>query len=100
MSRLWALSLVVCVLSLSSGCAMCCAPFDWDYQSVAGRYTRNNPSSGRVGSAFDDAGGVSETIVTSAAEPSIPTVAPEQAVPGTRSVIPRTMGESYLQPAQ
>ena len=62
MSRLWALSLVACTLGFSSGCAMCCAPFDYDYQSVTGRWVRNNPSSGRVGSAFDEAGGPADVI--------------------------------------
>ncbi len=40
----------------SSGCAMCCAPYDWDFGYTGGAWVRDNPSSGRVGSAFDPAG--------------------------------------------
>jgi hypothetical protein len=36
---------------------MCCAPYDYDYPATGGRWERYNPSSGRVGSAFDEAGG-------------------------------------------
>ena len=50
MSRLLALMTLSGSLALSSGCAMCCAPLDYNYQSVAGRWMRTNPTSGRVGS--------------------------------------------------
>jgi hypothetical protein len=40
----------------SSGCAMCCAPYDWDFGYTGGAWVRDNPSSGRVGSAFEPAG--------------------------------------------
>ena len=99
MSRLWALSLVTCLVGLSSGCAMCCAPFDFDYQSVTGRWARQNPSGGRVGSAFDEAGAPSDVIVTTAATQPAPAQPPAQLAPGTRSVIPRNMGETYLRSA-
>ena len=97
MSRLWALLLVACMLGLSSGCAMCCAPFDYDYQSVAGRWVRNNPSSGRVGSAFDEAGGPADVVAAApTATPPAPAEPPAPMAPGARSVIPRNMGETYL----
>ncbi|MBW8885097.1 MAG: hypothetical protein JF612_10065 [Planctomycetia bacterium] len=122
MSRLLALSLVTCLIGLSSGCAMCCAPFDYDYLVTGGRWTRFNPSSGRVGSAFDEAGAPSDVVVATAtgeptpAQPmpaqSMPTpttprqpgygsqtMAPRQPmrmIPGGRSVIPRDMGNTYL----
>ena len=123
MSRLWALSLITGLVGLSSGCAMCCAPFDYDYLVTGGRWTRFNPSSGRVGSAFDEAGGPSDVAMVSAtAEPTpaaqptpaqpLPTPttppqpsyrsqtgAPRQSIrmaPGTRSLIPRDMGNTYL----
>jgi len=101
MSRLLSLSLVTLLLALSGGCAMCCAPFDYDYQSVAGRWVRTNPSSGRVGSAFDNAGGpadaipVSTTTLPDGTQP-IPVQPPVPLAPGARSVVPRNMGESYL----
>jgi hypothetical protein len=125
MSRLWALSLITGLIGLSSGCATCCAPFDYDYLVLGGRWTRFNPSSGRVGSAFDEAGGPSDVAMatapgepTPAAQPTpVPvqplpapatprqpsygsqTMSPRQPVrmvPGTRSVIPRDMGNTYL----
>jgi hypothetical protein len=57
MARLTAGLLLLTVASLASGCAMCCAPFDCDYLYQGGAWVRHNPSSGRVGSAFDEAGG-------------------------------------------
>ena len=122
MSRLLALSVIASLMGLSSGCAMCCAPFDYNYMVIGGRWTRFNPSSGRVGSAFDEAGGPSDVAMASAtgeptpaqpapaqpapaqpapAQPSYrsQTMAPRQPtrmMPGTRSVIPRDMGNTYL----
>jgi hypothetical protein len=132
MTRLFALSLVVGLIGLSSGCATCCAPYDCDYLVTGGRWTRHNPSSGRVGSAFDEAGGPSDVVLTSAEGEPTPaqpttgqptpartmppqsqpgpmpgqqpyrtqTMMPRQPaarmVPGTRSVIPRDMGNTYL----
>jgi hypothetical protein len=126
MSRLWALSLITGLMALSNGCAMCCAPFDYDYLVTGGRWTRFNPASGRVGSAFDEAGGPSDVAVATASEPTPvqatqPQPAPAQSMPmpaapsqpsyrnqtmmprqpmrmapGTRSVIPRDMGNTYL----
>lgn len=51
-----ALVALVAGLLLSSGCAMCCAPHDDHYPYVGGRWTRDNPTHGRVGSAFEPAG--------------------------------------------
>jgi hypothetical protein len=105
---MWALSLVAGLVSLSSGCAMCCAPFDCDYPALAGRWVRHNPTSGRVGSAFDEAGGPADVISVSASEDATPTPPPARVQPAappppaarrspqTRSVIPRDMGETYL----
>jgi hypothetical protein len=100
MSWLLRIALLSAVAGLSTGCAMCCAPFDCDYPSVPGRWMRHNPSSGRVGSAFDEAGGPAGVAVASAediatAEPA-PSPTPAQPLPPTRSVIPRNLGESYL----
>ena len=133
MSRLWAIGLLASLMGFSSGCAMCCAPFDYDYLVSGGRWTRFNPSSGRVGSAFDEAGGPSDVAVASAtgeptpAQPAMSQPTPAQPTPaqptpaqprsgmpsyrtqlspprqptmrmgpGTRSVIPRDMGNTYL----
>jgi hypothetical protein len=104
MSRLLALLLVAGVLGLSGGCAMCCAPLDYNYPSIAGRYVRTNPTSGRVASVFDNAGAPSDIAPATSTSPFI-NEAPPGATPLTpapsgtpvpRSVIPRTMGESYL----
>jgi hypothetical protein len=99
-----------------SGCALCCAPYDQNYPSTAGSWVRTNPTSGRVGSAFDPAGmavaeiagqrpneGVDSTAPPAEAAPGEPTpVLPTPVEPGlptlpeAQSVIPRRMGESYL----
>ena len=108
MSRLWALSLVAGLGLMFGGCATCCAPFDWDYPSVPGRWVRHNPTSGRVGSAFDEAGGPADVVPVSAVgepipapqpvpvQPSAPLPPATRMSPQTRSVIPRNMGENYL----
>jgi hypothetical protein len=44
------------LLAVSSGCTMCCAPFDCDFGYTGGAWVRDNPSQGRVGSAFEPAG--------------------------------------------
>ena len=100
MRRLLALSSLLGLALLSSGCAMCCAPFDCDYPYVGGSWVRTNPSSGRVASVFDEAGAkVDETAVaTGQPTPAQPTVQPPipRPAPTTRSVIPRNLGEGYL----
>ena len=96
MSRLLALSLVVGSLALAGGCAMCCAPFDYNYPATTGRWVRNNPTSGRVGSAFDEAGAPVDIVPATAAAASTPTQPSAPAAPSPRSVIPRNMGENYL----
>src|SRR5689334_11297865 len=70
MLRLIGLSLLVGVAGLSSGCAMCCAPFDCNYPCTTGRWVRHNPTSGRVGSMFDEAGGPAEVMSVAAPEPT------------------------------
>jgi hypothetical protein len=35
-----------------SGCAICCAPFDYEYNAFGGRWDRADRCYGRVGSAF------------------------------------------------
>src|SRR5262245_9236062 len=99
MSRLWALSLITGLIGLSSGCAMCCAPFDYDYLVTGGRWSRFNPSSGRVGSAFDEAGGPSDVALTAAtgeptpaAQPVPAQSLPAPATPRQPSYRTQTMG--------
>jgi hypothetical protein len=96
MTRLLPLSLVMGLLAMSGGCAMCCAPFDYNYQSVAGRWVRNNPTSGRVGSVFDEAGAPADVVPVSTTAQPTTAQPPAAAVPAPRSVVPRNMGESYL----
>jgi hypothetical protein len=91
------LPLVVCLV-LSSGCAICCAPFDCDYPYVGGRWVRTNPSSGRVGSAFDEAGAPTDVVPTAATGQPTPARPSGESLPAPqmRSVIPRNMGQQYL----
>jgi len=99
MARLAGL-LLLFVASLSSGCAMCCAPFDCDYPYQGGAWVRHNPSSGRVGSAFDEAGGPNTGAEVLQQEPTPATAEPgTEAIPvptGTRSVMPPRRGQGYL----
>src|SRR5437660_7326140 len=95
MSRLWALSLIAGLVGFSSGCAMCCAPFDYDYLVTGGRWTRFNPTSGRVGSAFDEAGGPSDaTMVSTTGEPTAAQPTPAQPTPAQSTPTPATPPQS------
>ena len=94
--------LLIACLSLpviSSGCTLCCAPFDCDYPYIGGAWVRTNPSSGRVGSAFDEAGAPAQVVTAAAGQPTPAQAETLPAVPAgrpARSVIPRNMGEGYL----
>ena len=46
----------VCLLTASSGCSMCCAPFDTAFGAYGGAVERGDLHHGRVGSIFDPAG--------------------------------------------
>src|SRR6187200_1874628 len=78
MMRVIGFSLLLGLAGLSSGCATCCAPFDYNYLATAGRWVRNNPTSGRVGSMFDEAGGPADVAP---APPTFPTTTPAQPTP-------------------
>jgi hypothetical protein len=98
MRRLLASVFVLSCL-LASGCAMCCAPFDWDYPYVGGSWVRHNPSSGRVGSKFDEAGGPAGVTATGEPTPAQPPSVPADSsspTPAMRSAVPRNLGGSYL----
>ena len=98
MARYAAGLLLLCVASLMSGCAMCCAPFDCHYLYQGGPWVRHNPTSGRVGSAFDEAGGPNTGGEVLQEEP-VPADAGAEPIPvptDTRSVMPQRRGQSYL----
>jgi hypothetical protein len=44
------------LVSSSLGCALCCSPDDYNYGAYGGRWQRHDMSSGRVSSAFAEAG--------------------------------------------
>ena len=94
------LLLAACLLPLvSSGCAICCAPFDCYYPYVGGAWVRTDPVNGRVGSAFYNAGAPASAMPVAATEPTPAQQAqpaPAGNPPAARSVIPRNMGQSYL----
>lgn len=96
MTRALALLSLVATVSLTSGCAVCCHPFDNYYLYQGGAWVRNDPEYGRVGSAFTPEVGsrvLPETVDPATAQPT-PAVRPRAA---TEPVRPRTsMGESYL----
>ena len=90
MARRLSLLAVVVFASWSVGCATCCAPYDDYYPAIGGRWVRDNPTCGRVGSAFEPAGHrVDELAAASASEPT-PAEADDQ------SLTPRRDGASYL----
>lgn len=61
MTRLgWLLGLLLVVAS--SGCSICCTPFDYAYPAYGGKWERTDRFHGRVGSAFDPAGSVTTTV--------------------------------------
>lgn len=47
--------LILTFLVLSNGCAICCAPFDADYNCYGGIWDRADRANGRVGSRFQPA---------------------------------------------
>jgi hypothetical protein len=96
MCRLLTLSVVSGFLAMAGGCAMCCAPFDYEYPAKAGRWVRTNPTSGRVGSAYDEAGGPGDIVTTTTATEPTPAQDAIPPAPAPRSVIPRNMGQNYL----
>jgi hypothetical protein len=94
MRRIFTLLPLVASLLFAGGCAMCCAPYDCDYPYVGGRWVRHNPSSGRVGSLFDEAGAPSDAGLVTTTEST--TAQPSNVPPPGQSVIPRNLGERYL----
>lgn len=80
-----------------SGCAMCCAPYDYDFGYQGGAWVRDNPSWGRVGSIFEPAGyknvvDAPSTEPTPAGDP--PAIenldAPEETMPENANPMPRS----------
>ena len=49
-------TLLMVSLLVTSGCAICASPGDYDYSAYGGRWQRVDRSTGRVGSALDSAG--------------------------------------------
>lgn len=99
MARRFGLLVVALPLVLSTGCALCCAPYDCHYPYVGGKWVRENPTSGRVGSVFDPAGSPVEGHHLAEGEqtPTPAQLAPETQGPSNmRSVMPRRNGNSYL----
>ena len=81
MLRLLGLLSLAASISLASGCAMCCHPFDCHYQYQGGRWVRDIPDRGRVGSAFDEAGHRVDDDTAPAQAQAVPTPAEPLPVP-------------------
>ena len=103
MARFATTCLLLSLISLASGCATCCAPYDCHYLYKGGAWVRHNPTSGRVGSAFDEAGGpahegeyIEGESTTSEGEPTPAEPEPIPVPVGTRSVMPQRRGQTYL----
>ena len=80
------LSLLGIAALLTSGCAMCCSPYDEAYGFTGGRWQRTNLCHGRVGSAFAPAGAVGETIVEEVPAELPPPVPPSEPEGPMRSI--------------
>ena len=96
MARTFALLSLVVSCYLTSGCATCCNPYDCHYLYQGGAWVRNDPTYGRVGSAFTPEVGskvVPDQVIVQQAEPTPAT----RSAPPTEPVRPNTsFGESYL----
>ncbi len=66
--------MLACLLVFTTGCSMCCGPFDYDYPTFGGKQVRADRSYGRVGSVLSDpmrtlTGPSADSNLTSPAEP-------------------------------
>jgi len=52
-----AICLIGAACIVTTGCSMCCGPFDYDYPTFGGNRPRVDRSHGRVGSPFSDPAG-------------------------------------------
>ena len=100
MRRLLALGLLIGSASLSTGCAMCCSPYDYAYGYYGGIWQRDNLCHGRVGSAYAPAAGSKvgdvREVPQSTTEPdALPTPA-NQPKPQAKSVKRTRPAEPYL----
>lgn len=106
LSRGFLLGGLIATSVILMGCAMCCSPYDDYYPFQGGAWIRTNPTSGRAGSAFAEAGqpamaeDLPVEVVPTPADASPPMPAPTKppsAQPAPiRSVTPRKLGETYL----
>lgn len=98
MAQRLALLAIAFPIMLASGCAICCAPYDYYYPACGGRWVRDNPTCGRVGSILEPAGSrVDDGLaVDENGQPLPTTAAPAPAADGMRSVMPRRPGNGYL----
>lgn len=55
--RIHGMMVVAALLAVSAGCAICDPSLDAMYPTYGGKWQRSDPCCGRVGSAFDSAGG-------------------------------------------
>ena len=53
--KTWIIIFAVSVIAIgTTGCSMCCGPYDFDYPNFGGKHQRVDPAYGRVGSIFSD----------------------------------------------
>jgi hypothetical protein len=76
--------LLICLLMPLTGCTLCASPYDCDYGLFGGSWERHEPSHGRVGSKFHNAGSPvypqSEEAIRTPGEPT-PSNVPETPTP-------------------
>ncbi len=54
MSVRWLAIATIALTMVTSGCQLCCSPYDMDYVTTGGKHQRTNMAYGRIGSPFSD----------------------------------------------
>ena len=85
MTRLLGLLSLAALMSLASGCAMCCHPYDCHYLYQGGRWVRDVPDRGRVGSAFEEAGHRVDDVAETQPQQATPASPPANVAPNSNS---------------
>lgn len=86
----WLLGFAAVTLAASSGCALCCSPYDHTYAAYGTRVNRVDQQHGRVGSIFSDPAVASgETIYMDEDHPAV------EATPGEFEELP-AQGEEII----
>ena len=65
-------TLLIVALLVTSGCAICASPGDYEYAAYGGRWQRTDRTNGRVGSVLDPAGAQPDSSPRMEPTPALP----------------------------